>query len=147
MSKMTAEEIRLTKDAIGLFETDNNTFARNLMKLGRMTHEEARQFFIKALNSRVIQEDRGRVRMTPPPPDPRAISDAKIQELKEAGYNVYIVYDGSPSVYAWKHRAGASQSDFRNVQPFRLTPAQAWVDCYKYASGALPEIPERDWMS
>jgi hypothetical protein len=147
MFKMTPDEVQLVKKAIGLFETDSKSFAQQLMRLGGMTREGALKLFEKAINARVIQEDRGRVRMAPPPPDPRAISDSEIRALQQAGYSVYMASDGTPSVYAWRHRAGASQSDFKHLQPFRLTQAQAWADCSNYARGAFPTAPERDWLS
>lgn len=146
MYKMTPQEVQLVKKAVGLFETDSNSFAQELMRLGGMTREGAFKLFEKAINARVIQEDRGRVWMTPPLPDPRALSDSEIRELQEAGYSVYMLSDQSPSVYAWRHRAGASQSGVKHFQPFRLTKAQAWVDCSNYARGALPSAPEPDWM-
>ena len=70
MNTLTTEEIQIVKRAVGLLEVDFNTFRENLIRDQMMTSGEAHNFAEKALTARVIQIAQGRVRMTPPPPDP-----------------------------------------------------------------------------
>lgn len=145
MEQMTEDEIRIVKSAIGFGGIDNRTFANNLQRRGRLTSVEATNLFQKALNARVILEYRGYVRMAVQQ-DPRALSEAEIRELRAAGYSVHPIYDGSPSLYAWICKSGASQSHLKDRQPYRRTQAQAWVDCRNYYRGAVPSTPEADWI-
>lgn len=148
MYEMTPAETQLAKSAVGLLENDSKSFTRNLMRIGGMTSDEARKLFEKALNAKVIQEDRGRVRMVPPPPDPRALGASEIQSLEQSGYRVYMASDGDPPLYAWLHSgSGAAQTDLQGRQPPRRTKAQAWVDCRNYVSGDVPSTAEPDWMN
>lgn len=75
-------------------------------------------------------------------------SPQRIQELKDAGFDVAPVTDLDPPLYRWLHLAsGASQGDqhLRHKQPARRTSAQAWKDCDYYYSGCVPMVPEVDW--
>ena len=145
---MTPQEIQLARDAIGQLGTDSKTFVRNLKAGGPMTADEALKFFQKALNAKVVLEDRGRVRMTPPPLDPRALSAESIQELEKAGYSVFLAFDGDPPLYGWQHaESGAPDEDLSDRLPLRRTKAQAWVDCKKYCYGDVPSVADPDWVS
>lgn len=147
MNTLTTEEIQIVKRAVGLLEVDFNTFRENLIRDQMMTSGEAHNFAEKALTARVIQIAQGRVRMTPPPPDPRALSDVEIHRLEKLGYRVQVVYDGDPPRYAWHHiKSGAAQSDLNGLQPSRRTRAQAWVDCRAYDSGDVPISADPDWL-
>jgi len=148
MYQLTPKELHLIKTSVGLIETDAQSFTQNLIRLGKLTREQALALFLKALNAKAVTEDRGRVRLAPPPPDPRALSDSEIIELKQAGYSVHMACDGDPPLYEWFHASsGASQSQFKHLQPLRRSQGQAWVDCRNYDQCAVPSVAEPDWMN
>lgn len=74
------------------------------------------------------------------------LSSEAILELKKAGYLVHVICDQDPVLYAWIHKAGATQRDVKERQPYRLSEAQAWDDCQAYASGDVPSTPNPDWV-
>lgn len=146
MYTLSREERQLVKASFGLVETDAQTFTQNLMRLGGLTAEQARMIFQTALNARAIQEDRGRVWMAPPPPDPRGLSADEVADLERAGYSVSKIVDTDPPVFGWRNAvSGAAQSEHKARQPFRSTKAQAWVDCKDYAGGGVPNVADPDW--
>lgn len=148
MYTLSPKELKLVRASVGLIETDTTTFNQNLRRLGHLTVKEARMLFQKALNAKAVQEDRGWVRMAPPPRDPRELTAFEVSELKQDGYSVYVAYDGDPPLYGWLHASsGAAQSGLNGRQPFRRTQGQAWVDCRNYVRGAVPSVAEPDWKN
>lgn len=144
---LDAKELKLVKRSVGLVDIEFQALSNNL-RLHGMTQEQSRVLIQKALNAKVIVHNRGRYRMSPPPPDPRALSDARVNELMQLGYGVYTVSDNAENLYAWQHGgSGAAQSHFLNVQPYRRTREQAWVDCNRYAGCDLPSEAEPDWKT
>lgn len=84
----------------------------------------------------------------PTPQDPRALSADELQRLSEAGFIVDQMNDYDPALFGWSHGAsGASQSDWKEKQPFRRSRDQAWVDCRDYFDCHLPSTPTPDWLS
>lgn len=74
-------------------------------------------------------------------------NDKDIRDLKDLGYSVHLASDGDPPLYCWMQRGGASQSDYKHLQPFRRSEKQAWADCAAYAYGSMPTKPEPDWVT
>jgi hypothetical protein len=76
----------------------------------------------------------------------RGLSPEKIKELQAAGFHVFEAVDQEPVLYAWLNvHHDASQSQYRDRQPYRRTRAQAWADCYAFYRGNMPMTPEPDW--
>lgn len=77
---------------------------------------------------------------------PGTPSPSQINEMQDAGFTVHMVYDGDPALYAWMNtKSEETQANYRTVQPYRRTKAQAWADCYAYHSLEMPTSPEPDW--
>ena len=74
------------------------------------------------------------------------VSQKRIQELTDAGFDVHMVSDQDPALYGWLNtKSGASQREYKQQQPFRRSKAQAWSDCEAFDSCDMPTTPEPDW--
>jgi len=73
------------------------------------------------------------------------LTPQEIEDLKKAGYSVYVVSGQGDDHFTWRHNSGASPD--KKKQPPRRTAAQAWRDCDQYHSGDVPGQPEPDWKS